>query len=332
MVPTCKPLNGYKHGFLIGEHIQLFYGGEFAKNKFGNYTMQLLMSGEACREYENFLDGDFKQLLTFLLGYSNTSFTRLDIAIDVFDDSDIRVYDIEPILRQGHYISSMRRVKYVIEEERTATQVLPKGFGITLGSAGSNQLVMYDKRLERDARNQIDLDTDVWDRYEMRFIREKADAVAEAYVLAVENNDSHSFMKFASELLLTCLELKVPTNNKQRTRWPIHPKWEAFIGSVEKIDLNVKHKIDTTIEKRKRWSDRSYAKVNAGFFFGFEGEKETFMEHNYKQIIDGFERFENKDFEMINNYRKNKGLKKLTEDDFKDMIKMIKELLGEDND
>jgi len=330
-IPMTQPLNGYKHGYIVGENIKLFYGGEFPKNKHGNYTMQLLMSGEACREFENFLDGDMPKLMKYLLSHDHTSITRFDLALDVFDDSTWNIYDLERYMRNGWYTSNMRRINYQITEERTSTQVLPMGFAITLGSPKSSQLQVYDKRLERDAKDQIDLDTDVWQRYEMRFVGDRADAVALEYVNAVESNSSKEFMTFVRSLLYQMLDVKMPSKNKQRTRWKTHPKWLEFLDEVEKIDIRVKHRIDTTIERRKRWSDRSYAKVNAGFFMAFEGDKESFLEHTFGQILLGYERFEPKDVEMINNYRKQKGMKPLTLEQMKESINSVKEYLGIDD-
>ena len=47
-------------------------------------------------------------------------------------------------------------------------------------------------------------------------------------------------MKYAKQLLLTCLELKVPSNDSNKSRWEILPAWKRFINSIEKIDLNTK--------------------------------------------------------------------------------------------
>ena len=70
--------------------------------------MNLLMSGQACREFENFLDGNWTKLLSYLIE-NNAKIKRLDIAIDDFDGEQIDIYDIEPILRNNHFISPFRK-------------------------------------------------------------------------------------------------------------------------------------------------------------------------------------------------------------------------------
>ena len=42
----------------------------------------------------------------------------------------------------------------------------------------------------------------------MRFVNEKADAVANIYITSIEENNSLLFMRYARELLLNCLDLK----------------------------------------------------------------------------------------------------------------------------
>ncbi len=330
-LPIGQSVRGYTNAYVIGEHIKILFGGEHTKNANGRYSINLLMSGQACREFENFLDGNWTKLLSFLIE-QDASFKRIDIAIDDFDGEQIDIYDIEPILRNKHFVSPFRKINYQFTERYSSNLVISEGFTITLGSAGSNQLQIYDKRLERNARNEPDLDTDIWYRYEMRFVNEKADAVTQIYAVSIQENNSAQFMTYARELLINCLDLKQPNkNNHQVSRWKTDDRWLAFLESVEKIDLNVKHRVETTIEKRKSWYKRSLKKVNAAFYAGFDGN-ESFMDYMMRNVLSGLEELKPQDVAMINNYRENNGNKKINLEDISDTIKNLKEYLGEENE
>jgi DNA relaxase NicK len=330
-LPRIQPIRGYTNAYGIGEHIKLLYGGENTKNANQRYTMNLHMSGQACREFENFLGGNWQKLMEFLIN-KESKFKRLDIAIDDFDGQEIDIYDIEAILRRKHFVSPFRKINYQFTERYSSDAVVSEGFTITLGSAGSNQLQIYDKRLERLAKDEPDLMTDIWYRYEMRFVNEKADAVAQIYTTSVTKNNSRAFMKYARELLLTCLDLKkYNPKNSQVTRWKTLPEWKAFLNAVEKIDLNVKHRVDTTIERKKVWYNRSIKKVNAAFYASFDGY-ESFHQYVMKNILTGFDKFTEQDIAMINNYREKNGHKKINWEDITEAMKSIQEYLGEDDE
>jgi phage replication initiation protein len=330
-LPKIQPIRGYSECYGIGENIKLLFGGEHTKNANGKYSMNLLMSGQACREFENYLDGNWNRLLSFLL-QKGAAIKRIDIAIDDFDGQEIDIYEIEGILRSRNFVSPFRKINYQFTDSYVGDLVVSEGYTITMGSAGSNQLQIYDKRLERDAKNQPDLSTDIWYRYEMRFVNEKADSVAQMYAVAIFENNSKGFMKYARELLFNCLDLKVQQiSNAQRTRWETHEKWNAFLDSVEKIDLNVKHKVETTIDKRMKWYDRSIKRINASFYASLSADRD-FMSFIVNNVLEGFESFEEKDITITNNYRVSKGQKKLTWQDIIAIKNNLKEFIGEKND
>lgn len=330
-VSKVQSMRGYTNAIGIGEHIKILYGGEHTKNANERYSINLHMSGQACREFENFLNGNWTELLKFLIEH-DSKFKRIDIAIDDFDGEQIDIYEIEAFLRKKHFVSPFRKINYQITERYKSDLVISEGYTITLGSAGSNQLQIYDKRLERLAKDQPDLDTDIWYRYEMRFVTDKADAVAQIYASSIEENNSPKFMTYAKELLLNCLDLKkFNPGNAQITRWETHQKWLDFLDSVVKIDLKVKHKVQTTIEKRKNWYQRSIKKVNASFYASLDQE-ENFYQYIMKNILTGFENFTEQDLAMVNNYREKKGYKKINWKTITESINNIRNSLGEGNE
>ena len=319
-----RVVRGYTNGFEIGEHIRIIYGGEQTKKANDRYSVNLLMSGEACREFENFMNGNWNDLLTFLLTNRST-IKRIDIAIDDFDGEEISIYDIEPFIRKNHYTSPSET--YSVREDggkRDGVRVTT-GYSITFGSSKSSQLQIYDKKLERLAKGSPDIDSDVWYRYEMRYVDEKAQAIAETYTIAVSDNYSPVFMDMAKANLYRFLDLKDESKtNKQLSRWNTNKNWLRFLDAVGKINLQTKHKVKTTMIRKKIWYETSLHKFSASLlaYMDFK-DYNTF---NLKTMLKGFEETfgDEKALSTINNGRIAMGLKPLTWEDIQETIETIK--------
>jgi len=319
-----RVVRGYTNGFEIGEHIRIIYGGEHTKNGSDRYSINLLMSGEACREFENFMDGNWNDLLTFLLTNRST-IKRIDIAIDDFDGEEISIYDIEGFVRRNHYVSPSENYSIRADGGMRDGQRVSTGFSITFGSASSSQLQIYDKKLERLAKGSPDIDSDVWYRYEMRYVDEKAQAIAETYTIAVSENYSPVFMDMAKASLWRFLDLKVPTGEDTNiSRWNTYKKWTKFLNAVGKINLQTKHKVKTTMIRKKLWYETSLHKFSASLlaYMDFK-DYNTF---NLKTMLKGFEDMfgDEKSLSTINNGRIAMGLKPLTWEDIQETIETIK--------
>lgn len=319
-----KVVRGYTNGFEIGEHIRILYGGEHTKNASDRYSINLLLSGEACREFENFMDGNWNDLLTFLIT-NEAKIKRIDIAIDDFDGDEISIYEIEPFIRRNHYVSPSENYSIRADGGMRDGQRVSTGFSITFGSSSSSQLQIYDKKLERVAKGSPDLDTDIWYRYEMRFVDEKAQAIAETYTIAISDNYSPVFMDMAKASLWRFLDLKVPTKNDSNiSRWNTFKKWIKFLDAVGRINLQTKHKIKPTMIRKKLWYETSLHKFSASLLAYMDFTEYT--KFNYETMLKGFEEMfgDEKILSMINNGRTTKGLKQLTWDDIKKLIETLK--------
>lgn len=325
--------NGYQQSIAVGEHIRFFYGSETTRTSEGKYTVNLVITGQGCREFESFNNGSWEELFSFLLTKGIVNLNRLDIAIDDFDAEEIDIYDLYSYIRSGHYVSPLAKFQ-IIESGRklSSSEELSysEGFTITLGSPGSTQLQIYDKRLERDVKNQQDLNTPLWYRYEMRFVKEKALHVMKLYLLNVKNNDSKAFMKYARELLFSMLDLKVVNDNKSNlSMCETYHKWLDFLDAVEKIDLRVKHEINTSLEKTKVWYDRSIKSSNLDLFMSM-GEND-YLNFIYEGMIAAYEKFDERKLARLNNKRKKSGLKPFTWEDIKAHILMLEKRFKEDD-
>ncbi len=321
---------GYAHSITIGEHIELYYGSERAKNKHGNYTMQLEMNGKACREYENHLNGNFQKLKKFLISFDHTQFTRVDYAIDDFSATEFNIYDLTRIIESGHYVSAFKDVNMWRGLRNKTDMTINKGYTVQFGNRGSNMLVIYDKLLEQLDKEGKKANVDTWYRYEMRFVKEKARVVIENYITAVEEDDSQLFMTFASELLYTLLDLKIPSNNKQKTRWKTREDWLNFLEAVSKVDLKVRRRIESTIEQKKKYIKRSYDKFFATLWIALEKDETNLQKLLKEMLKDGISKIDDKALATINNYRRDHNLE--TVEDITDFIDMLDELDGDDED
>ncbi len=320
--------NGYKNMLLIGEHIQVLFGSPFIKDNSGNYVSQILMSGQACREFENHYDVGWQKLLSILSSIGQ--FKRVDIAIDDFDGKEISIYEIEKLMREGFYVSRFNYRNFNISERVSGEEVYSDGFTITLGKRPGNQLCIYDKRKERDSKREYDLPTDIWYRYEMRITDERADQLVREYLLGLNDNDSKTFMNIACQILVDFLDLKDNTNLvKNKSRLPRHHKWQKFLGSVEKINLKIKHKIDPTIKSQQKWFNQSISQMLACFYLADEhydkfqvenisyGLSKMYLDRNYKKLA------------IVNNYRSSVGLKPLTLGDVQELSEYFNDIINE---
>lgn len=310
-----KGMFGYTQGKYIDEHIYLSYGGKKTANE--TYPMTLTMTGQGCRTFE-VMGGNWIELFKYFQsnGGEFLRIGRIDIAFDDFEGKEITPYDIYPMLRNRHCVTQFRKVNLIDDFEFLGDSIGTSGYTITLGRRGSNQLQIYDKRLERNAMDEYDLDTTIWYRYEMRFTDEKARQVMDFYTASVIENNSSAFMEYACSLLLSCLDLKVPDlNDDNRSRWKTDPRWVAFLEDVKKIDLNTKHKIDTTIERKINWYDKNMASTVIDLFIAYGMDPGEFLKEMLDLISKG--KYERKHLNRVNNYLREQGKELLSMEDIK---------------
>lgn len=260
-----KAVNGFSKSLLIGEHIKIMFDSPVIKNSEGEPIAQLLMSGQACREFELNIGGNWNHLLSFLVSRGN--FKRIDLAIDDFKAEEINIYDLEDIIvKKANYVSCFKDIDYRIQFQRNSKEVdsiqTLKTYWIRLGTEGKNNLLIYDKLLERKARDQLDYDVNIWNRYEMRIVDDKANELVRKYVLYFENKENN-FLDFVSGVLINYLDLKKPSKDLNKSRWRRLPEWSKFLNSIQKIDLKARLKQHSTIDTLIAWSNKSLAKVSA---------------------------------------------------------------------
>lgn len=309
-------MNGFRYSIVIGESIMINLGGpKSARNR---STTQLLMKGEGCREFIEFQNGNWFELFKFLKN-RNGHFKRVDIAIDDFTANEIDIYDLEQYAKKGYWSGSFQSLK-VISDISYRGGLFSKGFSMTFGSEGSSQLQIYDKNLERRARNKETFATNKWYRYEMRLVEDKADAAISQYMTAIDasKTDDSSIGKYACGILRSLIEFKeIPMGNDERIRrWKILPQWYNFLDGVEKITLNVSSEVEKTIDRKIRWYNKSITSTNAQFYLS---NPDIYFDEHFLEIGKACFNLNNRQIAAINKKRKSKGIKEITNIEIKDI-------------
>lgn len=297
-------LNNFKYILYIGEHIIINFHGP--KSYRGRRTTQLLMRGEGCREFIEYQNGSWVELFK-VLGNFNGSFKRVDIAIDDFTANDIDIYDLQKYAEAGHWTGSFQSLK-IINDISFRGGIRSKGFSLTFGSSGSNQLQIYDKNLERFSKRKESLDTKVWYRYEMRLVNERANKSIREYMraFAYDTSSISSFLEFGSSLLGELIMFKKePIGNDSRVRrWEPLVQWVSFLGSVKKITLVPNTQLEKTIDIKKKWYKRSIASTNAEIYLSNEDE---YIDYQLAILERGLTKMDSKKISMINKKRVENG-------------------------
>lgn len=169
------------------------------------------------------------------------SATRIDLA---FDDRSalLDIHKIAEYAEAGNYSSKYRTVnlqQYKHEGAETGRLVY---FG-TIQSDTS--LCFYDKRLERLSKGESD--PGHWVRVEYRAKGKAAESVLSWLV-------GHPDLEGASGYLASAIEFREPSQDENKSRWPLCSWWEDFRTDSEKIRLNVPVGVKSVVEQAVRFA------------------------------------------------------------------------------
>lgn len=248
---------------MFGWSGQVAYGS--IRILYGNQVgVHLIMSGQACRQYEQ--KRSFQELLSRFINGGKLS--RLDLAID-----DMKGYfTIEKVvnyLKRGKVRSLFKTAK-VIEKLEIETGE-SKGKTVYFGSEQSMILVrMYEKNKERIAKGYDVQDIDHWNRIEIQTRDERANEVAK-YIL--ENDIG----KIASSVLKRYIKFCKSSRDKNKSRWEIADWWKKFLGETENLRLT-KNKVENDLIKKDVWIEKQIARSIAQLWLANDGQLERIIE------------------------------------------------------
>lgn len=218
-------MNGYPFRQSFGG-IHILYGGR------EDMGVCLTMSGQGCRSFESYGHGDWFGFLAHFLE-SGCNITRFDLA---FDDHT-GVLPLDQMLDDtiDHCYVSKSRFWQVVQGSTGST--------IYHGSPQSKiRFRIYDKALERGL-----LDGTHWVRLEMQLRDNNATAMISE--ILSDLNVGRCFLG----VLRNYLTYRVPTDDSNRSRWPIADYWQQLIDGVSIVRLWAAPGVDYNIFRLQRF-------------------------------------------------------------------------------
>ncbi|MEK5234090.1 replication initiation factor domain-containing protein, partial [Lysinibacillus sp. FSL K6-0232] len=256
------------------------------------------LSGQACREFELISCFDFVTLFGILANV-NASYTRLDIAIDDFQE----IYNVNMIRKAVYNKQCVTRLEDWGNAERgkikSGRDFLTMD-NFYLGSPNSRYFInFYDKKLERQNKG-LDVEYDTWTRTEVRL----KDEYAEMFVMHIlDSSDTigeHIFSLLNSKLVFLKESVLSKDKNKSRlskdiknhTRW-----WRKFLNTTKKLPLTV-YKPSMPLIHSKSWLLHQVS-VTLAMFNIYLKDDDKYDEFINELVITGLDKMESKHLKRI---------------------------------
>ena len=235
----------------------------------------LEMSGQGCRAFESFGNGDYERLFNFVTsGHGNI--TRLDIA---FDDHT-GVLDIEQVAQDTKKLNFVSRFRKVGID--WSFDGMTEGMSIYHGSMSSDIFFrIYDKAAERHCASGTH-----WIRIEAQIRRDRAKRFIEL--------DGSIGERFAGVLVNYLLYVEPSDTDSNKWRWSLTDYWSDLVQDASKISLYVKPGIDYNLDRAERYVfkqagnaiDAMIQIYGAGTFMEKLNERHTLPNPKYKQLVE----------------------------------------------
>lgn len=237
--------------------------------------VHVLMSGQACREYETYHADGWEPLLSRIFEADGRT-TRFDLAVD-----ERRYKGEKPFFTLRQMISKVKRdeCKSKFKKARRIETIRieggrSEGQTIYFGSAFSDiQFRVYEKDYEREnagKENEAHLTT--WNRFELQMRDERAQAA----VMAILSGISSGRLVFGiMSNYVDFLDRQRSDSNK--ARWPRTKWWDDFLASAEKLRL-AKQAPDKTIDRKREWMEKQVTPTFAQLFISSNYSQEFLVE------------------------------------------------------
>jgi phage replication initiation protein len=265
------------------------------------------LSGQACRQYEEYMssvDGWHWHAFIKEVMKHNGKISRIDLALDIFDDSSPNVRKLQDYVKRGQ-LSSRSQTFKEINSGRVLDGVLT-GFTLYIGS-NPQILRIYDKKQEiRDNTGEI-VNVNQWVRWELEITDKKAMEVANQIITGKPLNIIIRGILSAHYAFKT--QPKGTKDFHNKSRWANMKWWDKFIEGMPQIPLRVV-KEKSTMKKKRGWIDQSVTKSLAMLYQAYTS---AFGENYAKAYID----------EILQN-----GTEKLTNIDIAIIEQTVNELTG----
>lgn len=216
---------GYKNR-IVFDGISIHYNHW---NKDQDYPL-IEMSGQGCRDFETYTDGNWYRLFERALDTDNYNITRLDVA---FDDHSglLDISNIVKLTHQRNYVSRSQKFEVIL----SGTANLD-AFSVMYGVKSSEFYIrIYDKAAERGGLNEH------WVRCESVLKHDRA--------LNFISNNSPIGQKYGGVLKNYLRFVRPDHHDSNKNRWKTQPFWDKFLGNVEAISVTTKKDVDYNLHK-----------------------------------------------------------------------------------
>ena len=267
------------------------------------------LAGQACRQYEEYMsriDGwHWHGFISFILDRQG-KITRIDLALDIFDDSTPSVKVLQDYIKRGQL--STKSHKFIEINSGRILDGKLTGFSLYIGSS-PQILRIYDKKQERKDNNDEVVNVKKWVRWELELTDGKAMQVG--YHIAGGKPLNVIVKGILSAHYCFKTQPKKDSDFHNKNRLPTMRWWQKFTDGIETIPLKVsRDKI--TLKKKKGWIEKSTVKSISMVYESFVrvyGEK--YAEVYLKELI-------------------HMGREKITESDQTLIEQRVLELMNED--
>ena len=218
----------------------------------------LNFSGTGCRTFETYGHGDWFLLLSEFFTLRDTgirekngrkfsyNITRLDLA---FDDHT-GILDINRIkldTEERYYVSKSKYSEIIWSDDQVEDI---RGLNIQIGSDKSDIKVrIYDKAAERKYKDRH------WIRVELQLRDDRARLAASSLV------SDRNIGKTVSGILMNYLTFRVPTDDTNKSRWPIASYWSDLLESMQCIRLWESPGEEYNFSKTEHWLCKQYGQA-----------------------------------------------------------------------
>jgi phage replication initiation protein len=215
------------------------------------------LSGQACRQYEEYMsaiDGWHWHEFIKVILHNNGNITRIDLALDIYDDSSPSVKKLQDYVKRGQLSTRSHTFK-----EINSGQILDgklKGFTLYIG-ATPQMLRIYDKKQERIDNTGEIANVKKWVRWELELTDKKAMKVARLITSATPLNIIIRGILSAHYSFKT--QPKSEKNFHNKARWSNMKWWNNFIENIPQMPLKVV-KDKPTMEETAKWLNHGVSK------------------------------------------------------------------------
>lgn len=293
-VNSCTHTNSGRFGY--NETYTVFSKCHVMINqKMSSMGVHILLSGSACREFEQCLDwGSF---FRYCIEH-NARFTRIDIAIDCYKRY-FTVKQLKNKIKKGELTSKFKKSTYITEYNLKDGS--SNSASLKFGSMSSDiYIVIYDKLAERmNAGYTVKSGISFWTRCELRFKKDLSNSIAELYL-----NNQFELSNFVFKVLYNYLDFKDSGSDSNRSRWETSKFWLDFINDANKLQIS-KKAFQSTIQSKMEYAEGYLYKL----FTMLQFVDNEFMDNMIKK---GKEHITKHDLDIINSFLISQNMKPVT--------------------